>query len=126
MVRAHTFSLLFAALALIGSVLPARALQLGESKVQIQEKHGQPGAEDRAKGVAIYFWEGWSAELEYKEEAIQKLIYRRNSYLEPAEVTSLLQSNGGLSRWREATTAGDETRQWVRDDGALASCLAVR
>src|SRR5215207_6517808 len=104
MVRAQTLSLLFAALALISAVIPARGLQLGESKTQIMEKHGEPGAEDRAKNVAIYFWEGWSAEIEYKEDAIHKLIFRRNSYLEPAEVTSLLQSNGGLARWREATS----------------------
>src|SRR4051794_10984687 len=101
MVRARSFPLLIATLALISAVVPARALQLGESKAQIMEKHGEPGAEDRAKNVAIYFWDGWSAEIEYKEEAIAKLIYRRNSYLDPAEVASLLQSNGGSSRWRE-------------------------
>ncbi len=126
MVRCRTLLFSLAALALASGLVPARALQLGESKAQITERHGAPGAEDRAKNVAIYFWDGWSAEVEYKEEAVQKLIYRRNAYLEPSEVTALLQSNGGAAKWREATPAGDPTRQWIRDDGATANCLAVR
>jgi len=126
MVRSHILRILLAVLALASATLPAQAFQLGESKTQIQERYGVPGAEDRSKGVAIYFWDGWSAEVEYKEEAVSKLIYRRNTYLEQPEVVSLLQSNGGFARWREATPAGDQTRQWVRDDGAVATCLALR
>ena len=118
--------ILLATLALASTAAPAWAFQLGESKTQLQKRYGVPGAEDRSKGVAIYFWDGWSAEVEYKEEAVSKLIYRRNTYLEQAEVVALLQSNGGFARWREATPAGDQTRQWVRDDGAIATCLALR
>ena len=60
--------------------------------------------------MAIYFWDGWSAEIEYREEAVSKLVYRRNSYLELSEVTGLLQSNGGLNRWREATPRSAASR----------------
>ena len=40
MVRAHTLRFLLAALTLVSAAVPARALQLGESKAQILERHG--------------------------------------------------------------------------------------
>ncbi len=126
MASAHTLRLVFTALFFCSAAWPARALQLGESKTQTIARHGAPGAEDRGKDVAIYFWEGWSAELEFKTDVVRKLIYRRNTYLQDAEVTALLHSNGGLSRWRETTPEGEPTRLWQRDDGATANCLAVR
>jgi hypothetical protein len=126
MALALPFRLALAALLFAGATWPARALQLGESKAQIFQRHGEAGAEDRGKNVAIYFWAGWSAELEFKEDTVQKLIYRRDAYLQAAEVAALLQSNGGLARWRETTPAKEPMRQWVRDDGAVASCLAMR
>lgn len=126
MVRAHAFQIAFATLLLGGALLPAQALQLGEGKAQVLQRHGAPGAEDRAKNVAIYFWDGWSAELEFKNDSTNKLIFRRNSYLTDTEITSLLRSNGGVDRWKETTAAEEQMRQWVRDDGATATCMATR
>lgn len=126
MVSAYTLRFALAALFLAGTIAPARALQLGESQAQTIARHGAPEAEDRRKDGATYSWDGWSAELEYKKGAVHKLIYRRNTYLADAEVMALLGSNGGLERWRDRTPDGEPTRRWVRDDGAVASCLAVR
>lgn len=126
MAGAHTLRFVLAALLYAGAALSAHALELGESKTRIFSRHGEPGAEDRGKGTAIYFWEGWSAELEFKNEVVHKLIYRRNTYLTETEVGSLLKSNGIGTKWRETTPEGEPMRQWVRDDGAVASCLALR
>ncbi len=126
MVFTNTLRITLAVLLFASATRPARALQLGETKEQIHARHGAPGAEDRGKNVAIYFWAGWSAELDFQEETVRKLVYRRDSYLQASEIVSLLQANGGVGRWRETTQAKDPTRQWRRDDGAVASCLAVR
>lgn len=123
---ANTLRFALAALFFAGAAGPVRALQLGETREQTVARHGPPSAEDRGKDVATYSWEGWSAELEYKVEAIQRLIYRRDAYLSESEVAALLHSNGGAGRWRETTPAGEAIRQWVRDDGAIANCLTIR
>lgn len=104
----------------------ARALQLGETKEELFARHGAPGAEDHAKNLAVYFWEGWSAQLEFKDNVVRKITYRRNWYLQDAEITSLLDSNGGASRWREISGPNAPARQWSRDDGASATCGRVR
>lgn len=104
----------------------ARALQLGETKEELVAKHGAPGAEDHAKNLAVYFWEGWSAQLEFKDKVVQKITYRRNWYLQDAEITSLLDSNGGASRWKETSGPNANAREWTRDDGAQATCGRVR
>lgn len=104
----------------------ARALQLGETKEELLAKHGAPGAEDHAKNLAVYFWEGWSAQLEFKDKVVQKITYRRNYYLQDAEITSLLDSNGGASRWKETSGPNANAREWTRDDGAQATCGRVR
>jgi restriction system protein len=103
----------------------ARALQLGETKEELLAKHGAPGAEDHAKNLAVYFWEGWSAQLEFKDNVVRKITFRRNYYLQDAEITSLLDSNGGASRWRETSGPNATARQWSRDDGATATCARV-
>ncbi len=117
---------LFAALLFCSAALSAQALQLGETKAQLLARHGAPGAEDQGKKLAIYYWGDWSAQLEFQDEVVRKLVYRRNWYLGDSEMASLLQSNGGATHWREVTTGGGKTRQWQRDDGAVASCLADR
>ncbi len=124
MASAQSLPIVLAALLFASATGPAQALQLGESRAQTIARHGGPGAEDR--GVAIYFWDGWSAELEYEKDAVRKLIYRRHTNLREAEIAALLQSNGGFARWRERTTSGDSTRTWVRDDGAVAKCPTLR
>ena len=100
----------------------ARALQLGETREQLLARHGAPGAEDHARNLAAYFWEGWSAQLEFENNVVRKLTYRRNWYLQDTEITSLLESNGGASHWRETSTPDAPARQWGRDDGASATC----
>jgi hypothetical protein len=110
-------------LALLCAAAPAiRALELGETKAQLLAQHGPPGAEDHARNVAVYFWEGWSAQVEFRGDKVGKLTYRRNWYLQEQEIASLLQSNGGAAHWRETTPVGSQNRQWARDDGAYASC----
>jgi len=110
-------------LALLCAVAPAtRALELGETKAQLLAQHGPAGAEDHARNMAVYFWEGWSAQVEFQGDKVGKLTYRRNWYLQEQEIASLLQSNGGAARWQETTTATSQNRQWARDDGAYASC----
>ena len=109
--------------------LPAassHALQLGENEAQITARHGAPAVEDHGRHLAVYFWEGWSAQLEFKDGVVGKLSYRRNGYLEDAEIQSLLQANGGAARWRETTSLGTKARQWVREDGAVAVSDAAR
>ncbi|HEY3897585.1 MAG TPA: restriction endonuclease [Chthoniobacter sp.] len=100
----------------------AAALQLGETRAQLVARHGAPGAEDHARNLAMYFWEGWSAQVEFQDNIVRRLTYRRNWYLQEAEINSLLQSNGGSGRWREVSVAGSGSRHWVRDDRAAATC----
>jgi HJR/Mrr/RecB family endonuclease len=118
-----------AALALVlfaGGVSSSRALQLGETQAQIVARHGAPAVEDHGRQLAMYYWAGWSARLEFHGGVVEKLIYKKNEYLSVADIASLLQANGGAKRWRETTTPGADTRQWARDDGAVASCDAAR
>lgn len=100
----------------------AQALQLGETKEQLLKQNGAPGAEDHARNLAVYFWEGWSAQLEFRDDVVQKITYRRNWYLQDTEITSLLESNGGAARWKETSLPNGLARQWTRDDGASATC----
>jgi restriction system protein len=104
----------------------ARAMQLGETKEHLLAQHGAPGAEDHARNLAAYFWEGWSAQLEFEGNVVRKLTYRRNWYLQESEITSLLESNGGASHWREISDSKALARQWTRDDGASATCARTR
>ena len=104
----------------------SHALQLGETAAQITARHGAASVEDHARQLAVYYWEGWSAQLEFKDGAVGRLTYRRNGYLAEAEIQSLLQANGGAARWRETTALGGQPRQWVRDDGAVAASDAAR
>src|SRR5579871_1130562 len=107
-------------------VQSANALQLGENRDALVAKHGQPGAEDRARNMAVYFWDGWSAQVEFQENIVGKLTYRRNWYLGESEIKALLQSNGGSRQWREVSNSFSQSRKWVRDDGAIATCLRAR
>lgn len=122
--RMSRFALCLALLCAWGQT--ARALQLGETREELQAKHGAPGAEDHAKNLAVYFWEGWSAQLEFQGNVVQKITYRRNYYLQEAEIISLLDSNGGEKRWRETSGPNSAAREWTRDDGARATCARGR
>ena len=104
----------------------ARALSLGETKAQLLARHGAPGAEDHARNLAMYFWDGWSAQLEFQGETVCKITYRRNWYLQDQEITSLLEANGGAAHWRETSDPAAKDRLWARDDGAAATCLRER
>jgi HJR/Mrr/RecB family endonuclease len=117
-----------AALALllfVGGASSSQALQLGETQAQIVARHGAPAVEDHGRQLAMYYWTGWSARLEFRGGVVEKLIYKKSDYVTPADIASLLQANGGANRWRETTPQGAETRLWSRDDGAAASCDAV-
>jgi HJR/Mrr/RecB family endonuclease len=118
--------LTLAALFMLGLAWPAQALQIGETQAQILARHGAPGAEDRGKKLAMYYWEGWSAQLDFKGDVVHKLTYKKSWYLQEPEIAGLLNSNGGAARWREMTSPGAATRQWRRDDGALATCARER
>lgn len=100
----------------------ASALQLGETRAQLISRHGAPAAEDHARNLAMYFWEGWSAQVEFQDGVVRKLTYRRNWYLQEAEINSLLQQNGGAAHWKEVTAPDSGNRRWERDDGAAALC----
>ena len=126
MASARPFQLLHCAIIFALTAASGHALQLGESAAQITARHGAPAVEDHGRHLAVYFWEGWSAQLEFKEGVVRKLTYRRNTYLEDAEIQSLLQANGGATRWRETTSLGTKARQWIRDDGAMAVSDAAR
>lgn len=126
MASARPFHILSGALIFALLTVPGHALQLGESTAQITARHGAAAVEDHGRQLAMYFWEGWSAQLEFQKGVVGKLTYRRNGYLTDAEIQSLLQANGGAGRWRETTTLGVKARRWVRDDGAIATSDAAR
>jgi hypothetical protein len=104
----------------------ARALQLGETREQLVARHGPPSDEDHGRNLATYFWDGWSAQLEFRGGVVNRITYKRDWYLRDEEIASLLGANGGPARWAELTEPGDKNRLWARDDGAAASCTAVR
>ena len=126
MASAHPFRPLHFAIIFALTAASCHALQLGENEAQITARHGAPAVEDHGRHLAVYFWEGWSAQLEFKDGAVGKLTYRRNTYLEETEIQSLLQANGGVARWRETTSLGTKARQWIREDGAVAVSDAAR
>ena len=119
--RAAAFAIIFAL-----ASAASHALQLGENEAQITARHGAPAVEDHGRHLAVYYWEGWSAQLVFKDGVVGKLTYRRNTWLEEGEIQSLLQANGGAARWRETTSLGTKARQWIRDDGAVAVSDAAR
>ena len=113
--------------ALLGAMAQSlSALQLGETKEALVARHGAPGVEDHARNLAMYFWDGWSAQLEFQGNNVRKIAYRRNWYLQDEEIASLLEANGGAGRWVEISAAKDKTRIWARDDGAAAACPRYR
>ena len=126
MASARPFPRLRCALLLILAATSSHALQLGENEAQITARHGAPAVEDHGRHLAVYFWEGWSAQLEFKDGVVGKLTYRCHTALGDAEIQSLLQANGGAARWRETTAPGAKAREWTRDDGALAVTDAAR
>ena len=126
MASALPFRVSVCALTLALAAASSHALQLGENEAQITARHGAPAVEDHGRHLAVYYWEGWSAQLEFKDGLVGKLTYRRNTYLEATEIQSLLQANGGVARWRETTSLGTKGRQWIREDGASAVTDAAR
>ena len=104
----------------------ALALQLDETWAELVARHAPPAVEDHARKLAMYFWDGWSARLEFQGSQVCKITYRRNWYLEEQEITSLLDANGGVRRWVETSDPGAGTRLWSRDDGAAAACARSR
>ena len=126
MASARPFSRLCCALLFALAATPGHALQLGENEAQITARHGAPSVEDHGRHLAVYFWEGWSAQLEFQDGVVGKLAYRCHTALGDAEIQALLQANGGAARWRETTAPGAKARAWTRDDGALAATDAAR
>ena len=113
--------------ALLGAMAQSlSALQLGETKEALVARHGAPGVEDHARNLAMYFWDGWSAQLEFQGNNVSKITYRRSWYLQDEEIAALLEANGGGARWLEISESKDKTRLWARDDGAAASCPRYR
>lgn len=113
--------------ALLGTMAqPLSALQLGATKEALVARHGAPGVEDHARNLAMYFWDGWSAQLEFQGDSVCKITYRRSWYLQDEEIGSLLEANGGVGRWLEISESKDKTRVWARDDGAAAACPRYR
>jgi len=123
-VRLSRFTLCFALL--FALTQSASALQLGETREQLVARHGPPSDEDHARNLAMYFWDGWSATLEFHGATVGKIIYRRDWYLQEAEIASLLEANGGAAHWSEISGPTDKNRLWARDDGAAASCSRFR
>ncbi len=126
MASARLFRLLAGALLFALAGASSHALQLGETAAQITARHGAAAVEDHGRQLAVYYWEGWSAQLEFKAGTVGKLTYRRTGYLEEAEIQALLQANGGVPRWTVASSSGSPTRSWYRADGATAQCAATR
>jgi Restriction endonuclease len=120
------FPFLHFAFAFALATTASHALQLGESEAQITTRHGAPAVEDHGRRLAMYFWEGWSAQIEFKDGLVGRLTYRSNSYLKDSDIQSLLQANGGVDRWRETTSLATKAPRWVRDDGAVATGDAAR
>src|ERR1700721_1128205 len=78
-----------AALALLffaGGLSSSQALQLGETQAQIVARHGAPAVEDHGRQLAMYYWAGWSARLEFRAGVVDKLVYKKNDYLRPAHM----------------------------------------
>ncbi len=126
MVFVRSSSLLLCTLFIVLGTALSQALQLGESEAQITARHGAPAVEDHGRRLAVYFWTGWSAQAEFKDGVVNRLTYRRNTYLTEGEIQSLLQANGGVARWQETSVRGDKARLWSREDGANAQCVADR
>jgi hypothetical protein len=104
----------------------ASALQLGETRAQLVLRHGPPNDEDHARNLATYFWDGWSAQLEFHGSTVGRITYKRDWYLQDEQIASLLEANGGAGRWTEISGPSDKNRLWARDDGAAASCMRFR
>ena len=102
------------------------ALQLGETEAQITARHGAAAVEDHGRRLAVYYWDGWSAQLEFQNGAVGKISYRANHYLADTEIQSLLQANGGAASWHETTSLGAQARQWMRTDQAQAATDTAR
>lgn len=110
-----------AALVLMGGMRSSNALQLGETEAQILARHGAPVVADHGRNVAMYSWAGWSVRLDFQGGKVAKLTYKKTDAFGPEDFGSLLQANGGIARWRESSQPGAKTRQWARDDGAVAT-----
>lgn len=123
---ARPFQILPLALLFWLAAASSHGLQLGETEAQVTARHGAAAVEDHGRRLAMYFWEGWSAQLEFQNGVVAKLTYRSNRLLEETEIQSLLQANGGAARWHETTGLGAKARQWARDDQAQAATDTAR
>src|ERR1700677_2179495 len=99
----------------------ATALQLGDSRQEVEARYDTAPLGDHPRGVAIYQWDLWKLEIHYENDVARVLIYRKLDPLGDGEINTILNQNGGIANWHPAGPVNGRVWSWQRTDGASAS-----
>jgi restriction system protein len=102
------------------SLQSIRAIELGDSRSDVETRHGTPVAGDRPHGKAVYEWDLWKIEIQYTDDVVHGLTFTKTDPMSDAEIQKILDQNGGLVHWRAAYSTKDQIMTWLRSDGANA------
>jgi hypothetical protein len=100
---------------------PAGAIQLGDTRAQVEALHDTAPVGDRPKGIAIYRWDLWKLEIQYDNDVIWSLTYTKIDPMTDNEIEAILDQNGGFASWHTTKVVKNRVWSWTRTDGATAS-----
>jgi len=98
----------------------ASAIELGDTRAQIEALHDTAPLGDRPKGIAIYRWDLWKLEIQYDHDVVWSLTYTKLDPMSDSEIESILDQNGGLANWHSSNVVRNRVWEWTRTDGATA------
>ncbi len=110
---------------LVASPQAGLALQLGDSRQEIEARYDTAPIGDHPKGIAIYRWDLWKLEIRYTDDAARTLVYTKLDPIPDTEIAALLDQNGGISHWHAVSSAQGRAVGWQRVDGASAALDAT-
>lgn len=111
------FSLMLALLA--GSQFCAQAIELGDTRQEIEARYDTAPLGDHQKGTATYWWDVWRLDIQYTGDVALSLVYTKLDPVSDQEIQNILGQNGGAA-WHATGLVGGRATQWARTDGATA------
>ena len=105
---------------LAGSQLCVRAIELGDSRQEIEARYDTAPLGDHQKGIAIYRWDVWRLDIQYTGDVALSLVYTKIDTVLDSDIQNILGQNGGPAAWHVTGLVQGRATQWARTDGATA------
>lgn len=114
------------ALALVaGPQFCARAIELGDTREEIEARYDTAPLGNHQKGTATYRWDVWRLDIQYTGDVALSLVYTKIDPVLDVEIENILGQNGGAA-WHVTGLAQGRATQWARTDGATAAFDATK